>query len=371
MSCISVDDGTWMRAFNERAFKERIPVSGMLELTSRCNLRCVHCYLGSQEEQHKKRSLEMDTERVKAVIDEMAAAGCMFLVITGGDPMMRKDFPEIFVHAKRQGMFVTVFCDGVLVTEKIVELFKEWPPRTVEISLYGATAETYEKVTRIPGSYDKCIRGIERLLDAGIDVALKTVLMTVNEHELEAMREIARGYGCKFRFDAAIFPCLPDSSKDPLELRVDPKRAVELEMQDEKARDGWLKYHETRKNNPPKETLFRCGAGLTSFYVGPLGELSPCVMTTQYRYSSDGATFRERWDNELRELRAAKPKRADYECNSCGKRTLCSGCPAFNWLESGESDKKSDYVCATTHARWDAVFGDDSSPGHRLLKIVK
>lgn len=383
-----LENRIWLEQFQMRTINDRVPISGMIELTSRCNLRCVHCYLGDQEEQHAKRAAEMDTEQVKQLIEEMAEAGCLYLVITGGDPMMRKDFPEIYVHAKKQGMLVTVFCDGVLVSEKIVELFKEWPPRQVEISLYGATQETYEKVTRVKGSYPKCIRGIERLLSAGIKVSLKTVLMTVNQHELEDMRAIAQGYGCEFRFDSAIFPCLPDASKEPLELRVDPKKAVELELKDPKMRESWIKYHEKRKDTAPAETLYKCGAGMTGFYIGPFGDMSPCLMTTQHRYSVKESSFQDKWDNEMLELRRRKPENKDYECNTCSKRSLCSGCPAFNWLETGHEDQKSNYVCETTHARWKALFGDEepeqSTPtrytnahpagpvakGHPALKIL-
>ncbi|MEM6734105.1 MAG: SPASM domain-containing protein, partial [Myxococcota bacterium] len=162
-----------------------------------------------------------------------------------------------------------------------------------------------------------------------------------------------------------------------------------LELSDPKRRQGWLDYHETRKGTPPAETVYRCGAGITGFYIGPFGELSPCLMTTHYRYSVKDSSFQEKWDNEMLELRKKKPTNRNYECNTCIKRTLCSGCPAFNFLETGQEDKKSDYVCETTHARWKALFGDDeptadiptrpstghpaapAAMGHPALKIIR
>ncbi|MEM6731853.1 MAG: radical SAM protein, partial [Myxococcota bacterium] len=119
----ALENRIWLEQFQLRTLRERIPVSGMIELTSRCNLRCVHCYLGDQDAQHAKRAGEMDTDTVKGLIDELVEAGCLYLTITGGDPMMRKDFGEIYVHAKQHGLLTTVFCDGVLVSEKIVDLF--------------------------------------------------------------------------------------------------------------------------------------------------------------------------------------------------------------------------------------------------------
>jgi len=350
-----VNAAEWVRDFRRRSAVDRVPITGILELTSRCNLKCVHCYLGPQEEQRQKRSLEMTTERVKEVIDQVVAEGCLYLVITGGDPMVRKDFPEVYRYAREQGLIVTVFCDGVLVTDTIVELFKEYPPNKVDISLYGATAETYERVTRIPGSFPRCVAGIRRLLDNGIPVGLKTVLMTINKHELEAMREMARDLGVGFRMDSAIFPCLPTHDHEPLDLRVDAKEAVELEMSEPDTVKAWVKYVEEREELPRSDALYVCGAGVSSFYVDPFGFASPCLMTTHYRYEiGEERSFASLWGRELVQLRDKKP-REGYACNSCEMKLGCNGCPAFNYLETGAEDVKSDYVCETTNHRWTKI----------------
>ncbi len=296
----------------------------------------------------------MDTARVKSVIDDVAANGCLYLVITGGDPMMRKDFPEIYCHAREQGLIVTVFCDGVLVNGRIVELFQEVPPFNVEISLYGATADTYQAVTRVPGSFSRCLRGIRLLLEGGIAVSLKTVLMTINQHELAEMRRMAEDLGVSFRVDSAIFPCLPDRGQEPLDLRVDPQTAVELELEDPRQAGNWGDNIAECRGHTPSEHLSSCGAGLTNFYVDPFGYASPCLMTTHYRYSLAERDFGRLWDRELARLRDAKP-RDDYACNSCEMRAACTGCPAFNYLENGAEDVRSEYVCETTRARWQAL----------------
>ena len=353
----------WMTDFRRRTIRERIPISGILELTSRCNLKCVHCYLGPQEEQRKKRDLEMSTEQAKDVIDQIAASGCLYLVITGGDPMVRKDFPEIYRHAKEKGLVVTVFCDGILVTDRIVRLFQDYPPYNVDVSVYGATAETYEQVTRIPGSFPKFLRGIDRLIRGGIRFSLKTVLMTINKHELGAMRQAAERLGVKFRVDSAIFPCLPTHDHEPLDLRVEPKEAVELELADPDQLRQWIEYADRlqgrpgegqTKHLPVAEELYTCGAGVTNFYVDPMGYASPCLMTTNYRYPLAERGFDSLWANELVQLRSKKP-RPDYTCNSCEMKVACTGCPAFNYQENGQEDVKSAYVCETTRHRWQAI----------------
>lgn len=344
----------WMAGFRSRIADRRVPLMGTIELTSRCNLKCVHCYLGPQEEQWKKRSQEMSTEKVLSVVDEIVAAGTLYLLITGGDPMVHRDFKKVYRYAREQGLLVTVFCDGILVNDEIIELFTELPPFVVEVSLYGATAEVYEAVTRVKGSYPKAIKGIKRLLDNGIRVGLKTVLMTVNRHEMDAMRAIAEGFGVPFRMDNAIFPCLPNSSKDPLQYRITPKQAVEAELSDPKRAQEWVSYIDSRKGTPQGETTYRCGAGVNSFHVDPFGFASPCLMTTQYRHSLKDRSFESLWGQELVQLRSHKP-REEYGCNSCEMQVACSGCPGFNYQETGHEDVKSQYVCDTTKERWEAI----------------
>ena len=347
----------FIKAFGDRTEAQRLPLMGMLEITSRCNLRCVHCYLGPQEEQHKKRAAEMSTSEVTAMIDQMADAGTLYLTITGGDPMMRPDFPDIFRHAKMRGLLVTVFCDGVLVTDRIIELFRELPPSLVEVSIYGATAETYERITQVPGSFPKFLAGIGRLRAAGLRLGLKSVLMTLNQHEMLTMEQMAQEWGLKFRYDSAIFPCLPNRSAEPMNLRVDPAQAVALEMANPKRLRAMADYFETRQNVPGAPELYQCGAGLTSFYVDPFGDVSPCLMTTKYRYSARGVEggFAARWRDDVSKIRTLLPENPDHGCNSCGVRAVCTGCSAFHALETGREDVKSEYVCETTQHRVKAL----------------
>ncbi|MEM6453612.1 MAG: radical SAM protein [Acidobacteriota bacterium] len=370
-----LDDADWMRNFRDRLARERVPISGILELTSRCNLKCVHCYLGDQTAQRAKRALEMSTDRVKQVIDDIADAGCLYLLITGGDPMVRKDFPEIYRHARARGLIVTVFCDGILASDAICDLFRELPPYVVEVSIYGATAPVYEQVTRIPGSHKRAMAGIRRLLDAGVRVNVKTVLMSINEHELDAMRALAEDtFGVPFRMDSAIFPCLPDGDDSPVQLRVSPERAVARELRGDADRvDSWTRYVEAREHLPPSEKLYVCGAGVTNFYIDPFGQASPCLMTTQYRYDLAEASFDELWRTQIGQLRSKTP-RADFGCNSCSMRSACTGCPAFNHQDTGHEDVKSEYVCATTVLRWNTLeavrAGDDVDTALRKAGVL-
>jgi len=337
------------------AAEQRVPISGMLELTGRCNLDCIHCYLGPSEDRQARR--EMTTGEVLGLLDEIARAGCLYLTITGGDPMIRKDFPEIYRRAKKLGMIVTVFCDGILITEEIIELFRQYVPYEVDISVYGASAETYEGITRRPGSFGGMIRGIERLRRADIPFALKTVLMDRNKHEIDRMRMMADDMGARsFRVDSAIFPCFSGDRTQPIALRVPPEEAVGIELADPRTVVQWIKYTQRVEQFPDDDRLYICGAGVTGFYIDPKGNVSPCLMTTNYTYPllHSGRSFSDLWEHELHEIQGLKTGE-DFACRSCDARAACTGCPAFNYQETGNEEEMSDYICQTARLRFESL----------------
>ena len=357
MSCpvSSLEDARWTEAFRLRAARARIPIAATLELTRRCPLRCAHCYLGDQTEQMRRRGEELDTAAVKAAVSEWAAAGCLYVTLTGGDPMMREDFAEIYRHIRESGMVATVFCTGVRVTEAIAELFRELPPRKVEISLYGATAATHDAATGVTGAHARAWEGIRRLQAAGVRLVLKTLLMKSNRRELAVMERQAEAIGAGFRFDAALFPCMEGGSRAPLALRVPPEDAVAADMATPERRAMWRDKIGQMAARPDDERLYPCSAGLTQFHADPFGGLSPCLMATAYRCAPDGRNFAERWSGELGDIR--RRRRTGSGGSFAGEmRGACTHCPAFNRLETGDEETESDYMKQTTRLRYAAAM---------------
>jgi MoaA/NifB/PqqE/SkfB family radical SAM enzyme len=175
----------------KRARAERIPIAGGLELTARCNLRCIHCYHGP-DACRPAEGTELSTADFQRIIDEVVEAGCLHVLLTGGEPMLRRDFPDIYRHARGSGTLVTVFTNATLVTDEHVTLFRDLPPAKVDVSIYGASRDTYEAVTGVQGSFARCLAGVERLVKAGIPTALKTVVLRTNQREVEDMEHLAR-----------------------------------------------------------------------------------------------------------------------------------------------------------------------------------
>jgi radical SAM protein with 4Fe4S-binding SPASM domain len=343
-----LDDDRFWRELSEKIAGRRIPFSGSLALTHRCNLGCVHCY--AREGTPNAAKEEMNAGQWERIIDEIKAAGCLYLLLTGGEPLLRVDFPEIYTYARKNGFLVTVFTNGTLADERILDLFADMPPRLVEISLYGAHAKTHDLVTGVPGSFASAMRAIENLLARGIKVSLKSVLLTLNADEIPALEELARRHGVQFRLDPAVFPSL-GGDRFPLSLRVLPERAVDLEMADPGRIKEWREFLEAFRGMTGGEGLYNCGSGMNTFHVDPQGWLYPCLMVRSVRYPLARGNFQEGWGRALVGFRDHAPHAAPL-CHGCEQKLLCGYCPGFFALENHEQCIPSEYLCAIGKLRF-------------------
>ncbi len=336
--------------FRAKVNRQNIPMIGSLALTHRCNLQCIHCYAGCNQPGLSPHPSELSREQWFKIIDDCADAGCLTLLMTGGEPLARPDFAELYRRAKWKGILVSVFTNGTMITDPILDLFQELPPRSVEVTLYGATESTFESITNVKGSFQRCIQGIERLIERGVPVKMKTVLMTLNQHELGRMREMARNYGIPFRFDAAIFPRL-SGERDPIALRVDPKLAVDQEFANESRARLWTDNLERALKTSRFESLYGCAAGTTSFHVDAAGNLQPCLMIHWTNYNLMGYSFKVAWQHVTREMGEQKQLK-ESACRPCDKKNLCGYCPAFFRIESGSEHVRAEYLCRIGNYRF-------------------
>ncbi len=335
-------DAQYWKEFSGKVEGRRIPISGSLALTHRCNLGCLHCY--ARERQPDAAGAEMGTGQWLKVISDIKDAGCLYLLLTGGEPLLREDFSEIYTFAKRNGFLVTLFTNGTLVTAEIATLLRQLPPRLVEICLYGASAKTHDRVTGVPGSFARARQGIETLIGQGIHVGLKSVLMTLNLDEFPAIEDLAKSYGVKFRLDAAIFPTL-DGDCRPTDLRVTPEQAVAREFSDPGRVSDWREFLDRFQASPGGEKMYVCGAGKTTFHIDPRGWLYPCLMVRAHKYSLAGGSFQTGWTGEISRVQE-QVVAGDFPCSDCEQKLLCGYCPGFFDLENGRSQELSAYMCA-------------------------
>lgn len=338
---------------HQRGENTRVPVNGTVEVTNRCPLACAHCYNNLPMNDIAARVRELSLEEHKRLLDELEEQGCLWLLFTGGEIFARRDFLDIYAYAKRKGFLITLFTNGTLITERIADFLVEMPPFSMEITLYGATRETYEKLTQIPGSYDKCLRGIDLLLERKLPLKLKTVAVSINKHELTAMKQMAADRGVEFKFDAMINPRI-DCSASPLAVRLTPTEIVELDLDDSEHVSEWKRLAKdfappVYVEGAPRE-LYECGGGISTFAVDPYGELSICVLSHKDSYNVRDGNFREGWQDYIRAVRSRQITRPT-KCTGCGLKSMCGMCAANGELENGDAESPVDFLCQVAHLR--------------------
>jgi radical SAM protein with 4Fe4S-binding SPASM domain len=353
--------GAFSADLHHRQSGKRAPMQVSIEVTRRCPLECQHCYNNLPMGDQAARGREMTMEEHFKMLDELVEMGCFWLLYTGGEIFARKDFLEIYTYAKKKGFLITLFTNGTMITEKIADYLVEWPPFAIEITLYGRTRETYEALTQIPGSYDRCLRGIALLRERGLPLKLKTVATSINKHEIVAMRQFAEEeLGVEFKFDGQINPRI-DCSQSPLAVRLTPEEVVALDMH---APAGVNEYRRLAKHdmeNPPNlsriDTMYYCGGGLNSFAINAYAEVSICVMSQQEVFDIRQSSLKQAWEHSLREIRTRKRTRVT-KCIQCKIQSLCGMCPANGEMEKGDKESPVEFLCNVAHLRALAIGVD-------------
>ena len=240
------------------------PLVGQLEITFHCNLRCVHCYV--VEDQSKE---ELTFSEITSILDQIHQEGCLWLSFTGGEPLLRDDFLDIYTYAVKKGFLMNILTNGTLITTEIADYLQEYPPFMVEITLNGITAQTYERITQVPGSFKRCIRGINLVLDRGVPLTIKSIGMSLNRDEILKIKEYAESLGkVKYRYDSIIISRL-DGSKGPCRFRLSSKEIMDIEYSDNDMRQEWREYFQDDHELYEPDNLFQCGGGVSLFNISP------------------------------------------------------------------------------------------------------
>ena len=334
-------DLDWLRRhLTTKLAGRRFPLSGSIELVTRCNFRCVHCYLGARREARA----ELPTPRLLELLDEIAAAGTLSLLLTGGEPLLHADFRTIHAHATRLGFVVGIFTNGSLVDDELARFLGAHPPQTIEVSLYGASPETYARITGSGEHFAATVRGVERLLRAGLEVRLKAVLLAPLVPEAQRMRELAESLGTSIRFDPRVDPTLA-GDPSPLALRAEPRAAVDIELGDARR----LRKLREAADGQRKSPLQSCGAGHTTFHLDPQGWLSPCMMVRDPKSDASVQGFWAAWEALGRGARVELGP--DSPCRHCDVQYCCSCCPGIERLDDAARQTQGTFECELARLR--------------------
>ena len=306
-----------------------------LELTYRCNLKCVHCYI---DEQDFGQELDFDTYR--AVIDELARMGCSYVLLTGGEVSLHPAFPDIAEYAAGKGLLVNIYTNGYHLSDRLLGRLIDFHPNSISFSLYGAGPEVHDLVTGIPGSFEKSLRAVMACKCAGVDTFIKTIALKQNVSDLEALFQLGQRLNIPVSMAKLVLPSTHgvkrcedlglDTANDYFEL-------FQLEA----------KYkHSFPKKREPNKGAFFCSAGLSTLSIDPYGDVRPCSSLKTIFGSVKHEKLQDIWERSEADLDRVLPKSpVSARCDSCDFAEYCSVCPGALTIKGGVSQCNS-HICA-------------------------
>lgn len=351
------------RYLYQKSARNHTPVSGTFELTSRCNMNCRMCYIRMSEEEMRARGREYTAREWIDLGKICAKRGMLFLLLTGGEPFLRKDFRYIYTELKKLGLLISINTNGTMIDAETVEWLKEDPPTRINITLYGGGNETYKKLCGHPTGYDAATRAIEMLQEAGIYVNINASFTRYNIKDLEQILEFGKSHDIKVNVATYMFPPVRSAREGVPneEVRFTPEEAgrarakAELYNMKEEEKSVRLKaLHEGRATfmeeeeeceRTPDEKM-GCMAGKSSFWVTWDGRMTPCGMMNEpvARPFEEGFDFA--WKKIIEDTNEIL---LPPECRDCKKRFACMVCGALCIAEGyGCSHKKPEYLCRQT-----------------------
>lgn len=323
----------------EKIENKYIPVSGGIELTWKCNLKCRFCYQG------RKNGKELETYEIKKILDEIAGMGCLFLSLTGGEPLLRGDFWEIAEYAKAKRFALTLQTNGTLVNDKFAKKISKLNFLDIHISLLGGTADTHDWFTNQTGSFDKVISAVKLLRRQNARVVLKTTLMKTNYSELGVINKIAEKHRCKLIVSTSV-SAKNNGDKGPFSFRMDDSQIKDFYRsflnRSSKAKKEYMSHS--------GEGTVNCSCGRTGFCINPIGDIYPCVGLPFSLGNLRKSNFKEIWNKGemLQSIRDTGINSLPV-CSKCELFSVCMRCKGMAYVEDGSITGISKEACRITN----------------------
>jgi MoaA/NifB/PqqE/SkfB family radical SAM enzyme len=333
-----------------------------IELTERCNNNCLHCCINLPADDLAAKNKELSTAEIRGILKEAACLGYMAVRFTGGEPLLRKDFEELYIFSRRLGLRVLIFTNATLITPRLAGLFSRIPPlEKIEVTVYGMKKKSYESVTRMSGSFAAAQRGISLLLEKKIPFIVKGALLPANSKEREEFEAWAakipwmdRSPSYAMFFDLR---CRRDNIKNARisKLRLSPEEGLKIltRKKDEYARE--MREFCQKFVGPAGSKLFSCAAGTDGGYVDAYGYFQPCAMLRHPGcvYDLKKGSLKDALENYFPKLKGLKSANPGYlrRCARCFLKGLCEQCPAKSWGEHATLDTPVEYLCAIAHSQ--------------------
>ena len=327
-----------------KALRLNVPLAVQLDITYRCNERCVHCYLDHHDHG------EMTTAEILHLIDEMADAGVLTLTLSGGEIFLRKDFFEIVEHARRLTFCVKLKTNALLIGEREAARLRGLAIQEIQVSIYSHRPEVHDAITLVPGSLNRSLTAIRFLKAQGLKVVMANVLMRQNKSDYAAVQDLAEEIGVEFTLDPTITPMM-DGDRSILSLGADAGTLRDV------FRDSTVVGDADEFCAIPSDTgevnldSRPCSAGNTTCYVSPYGDVFPCVQFPLPTGNVRRERFVDIWRNssQMNEVRSIRLKDLPT-CSSCSHAGACTRCPGLAYME-GNMRGPSSQDCQKSFAR--------------------
>ncbi|MBQ8237996.1 MAG: radical SAM protein [Oscillospiraceae bacterium] len=341
------------RALMAKAEQRLIPLTGSMELLPLCNMNCDMCYVRLSRAEMEARGRMRTGAEWLALGRQMSQAGTLFLLLTGGEPLLHPDFKEIYLGLKKLGMILTLNTNATLIDEEWADFFGKYKPRRINITLYGAGGDAYEKLCHYRGGFERVVNAVRLLRQRGVDVKLASSITPANVDDLPQMLRIAAELDVPMRMDTYMMPGTRERSKPfNAQYRLRPELAAAARitaLREEMGQELFAQYRamvleqiDQFQPREPEPSPISCHAGKCSFTVNWQGQLRPCVVMTEPAVDVFETGFDAGWQQVSRAFLGVH---YCAKCSACRLRPVCRTCAAASLLETGDYLGTPEYLC--------------------------
>lgn len=348
MSWFEQTDGIEERLV-QKANASCIPLSGTFELSPACNMRCEMCYARLDADQIAAQGGLLPGEWWLSLAEELKEAGCMFLLLTGGEPLLYPDFKQVYTCLQEMGFILTVNTNGTLIDEPTADFFAAHPPRRLNITVYGTDDATYHSLCHYREGYEWTIRGIRLLRERGLAVKMNVSLTSKNKEQYAQFYALAQELDVPIEVDSYMFPFCRERAGYDEAIRLTPQECADFSMQtlyrqrpagfQAYVRDAGIILSGGRF---PEHDGMTCRAGRSSFWINWKGGLSPCFALQQEPVLLSEHSFAAAWKQVSAQVTGIH---LSDKCSSCAWQQLCISCAGRACSETGRTDGTPEYLC--------------------------